>query len=463
MEQIEVSIVKGLMYDEEYCRTVYPYLKADYFEGATKQIFTAFSDLFEKYNRVPSMETMVVGIQKSKLDEAEYEHVMTVLETVLKTKHEKPETDWLKDETEVYCRDRALYNAIYKSISIIEGSEKDLDVNIIPDILDDALSIGFDTTIGSDYLEDIRKRYEYYTNAEERLPFPLKALNILTNNGLPKKTLNVLLAGTNVGKSAMMCYLAGEWLKAGKNVLYVTLEMSEEAIQERVDANLLDMTTDELRAITDFSVFEKKIKNLAMRTNGKFIVKEYPTGGAHAGHIKLLLKELKQKKKFVPDVIIVDYINILSSSRYKSMSGVNSYSYIKAIAEELRGVAVEYEVPVLSATQTNREGYGNNSPDMTSVSDSFGLSMTVDWMGAMITNDELMEMNNILMLLLKTRYGNKTKTSSQLINVDYDHMRYGDVELSPNTAGADLARKAADSIAATSTKTKPGKTLIDWS
>lgn len=457
MEQIEISIISGLMYNEDYSRTVFPYLKPEYFEGSSRVVFNTYNDLFNKYNRIPSMESMVVSIQKSKLDESEYASVISVLETVVKNKDVRPETDWLIDETESYCKERAMYQAIYQSISIIEGEDKNFDVNAIPSILDDALSVGFNTTVGSDYFENLQKRFEYYTSEDTRLPFPIKALNILSNTGLPKKTLNVILAGTNVGKSAMMCYLAGEWLKAGKNVLYITLEMSEEAIQERVDANLLDLTTDELRNITDFAQFEKKVKNIALRTSGRFIVKEFPTGGAHVGHIRLLLKELAQKKKFKPDIILVDYINIMTSSRYKSMSGVNSYSYIKAIAEELRGVGVEYDVPVLSATQTNREGYGNGSPDMTSVADSFGLSMTVDWMIALITNEELMAMNCVLGLLLKTRYGNKTKATNQMIKVDYDHMRYSDMEFdAPQQPTKPTVKPAQQS---TESKTK---NLIDW-
>lgn len=462
MEQIEISILRGLLYDEDYCRGVYPFLKPDYFEGHTQQIFNIFSTLFDKYNKTPSVESLVVSIQKSKLDESSYEGVISLLETVVKTKDEKSDTEWLHDETESYCRDRALYNAIYKSISVIEGDDKQLDVNAIPGILEEALGVGFTTSIGSDYFEDLKKRFDYYTNEEERLPFPVKALNLLTNGGLPKKTLNVILAGTNVGKSALMCYLAGEWLKAGKNVLYITLEMSEEAVQERIDANLLDLTTDELKTIKDFAEFEKRIKNLSLRTKGRFIVKEFPTSGAHAGHFRHLLKELKQKKKFKPDVILVDYINICASSRFKTMSGVNSYSYIKAIAEELRGIAVEFEVPVLSATQTNREGYGSNSPDMTSVSDSFGLSMTVDWMMALVTNEELMAMSNVLGLLLKTRYGNKAKVNGQMMVVDYDHMRFKDAVTQIPSSPVDSARS--------SNKPKPvaveaavKKITVDWS
>lgn len=433
MEQIEVSILRGLLFNEDYTRKVFPFLREDFFEGNTRNIFSIYKDLFDKYNKQPSLDSLVVALQKSKLDESTYESVLDTIEGVVKSKDDSYDVEWLVDETESYCKSQALYKTIYQSISILEGQDKQHDVNALPGLLQEALAVSFSTSIGSDYFSDILQRYEYYTNEESRIPFPINALNRLSNGGLPKKTLNVFLAGTNVGKSAMMCYLAGEWLKAGYNVLYITLEMSEKAIQERVDANLLDLTTDELKKIKDFETFEKKVKNLQLRTKGRFITKEFPTGSAHAGHFRHLLRELDQKQKFKPDIILCDYINICSSSRYKSMSGVNSYSYIKAIAEELRGLAVEFDVPLVTATQTNREGYGSSAPDMTSVSDSFGLSMTVDWMTALVTNEQLIETSNILGLLLKTRYGNKSKVSGgQMMCVDYDHMRFKDTEFDIN-------------------------------
>jgi replicative DNA helicase len=429
LDSIENSIVKGLIYDETYARKVFPFLKEEFFDGATKEIFKLYSELFEKYNKIPSMETMLVSMQNRSLSEDIFEGGVGLLQSAYSSRKELPDSDWLSDETERYCVDKAMYNAIYKSISIIEGVDKQLDKHAIPEILDEALSISFNQSVGSDYLEDFARRFEYYTNEDSRLKFPLDALNELSNGGLPPKTLNAILASTNTGKSAMMCYLAGEWLKMGKNVLYISMEMSEETVQERIDANLLDIKTDDLkRPDLDREWFANKIKNLQKQTVGKLIVKEYPTGSGHAGHFRHLLKELKQKKKFKPDIIFIDYINICASSRYKSMNGVNSYSYIKAIAEELRGLAVEFDVPVFTATQVNRDGANSQSPDMTATSDSFGLPMSLDWFAAIVTNDELMEMGRQMLLLLKTRYGNKQGKKNKIIGINFDKMRYYDVE-----------------------------------
>lgn len=429
MNTIEESIVKGLMYNEEYARRVYPFLKREFFDGEHREVFDLYSELFDKYNKIPTMESMLVSIQSKGLLEDVFHKSVEVLQTAFSGKGEQSDAQWLVDETERYCVDKALFNAIYKSISIIEGSDKEFDKHAIPEILDDALSISFNDSIGSDYLEDFERRFQHYTNPESRLRFPLEALNVLTNGGLPPKTLNALLASTNTGKSAMMCYLAGEWLKMGKNVLYISLEMSEETVQERIDANLMNIKTDDLKnPDLDRSWFESKIKELKSKTLGKLIVKEYPTASAHAGHFKNLLRELQQKKKFKPDIVFIDYINICASSRYKSMSGVNSYSYIKAIAEELRGLACEFNLPIMTATQVNREGANSQSPDMTSTSDSFGLPMSLDWFAAIVTNDELMEMGRQILILLKTRYGNKQGKTNQMVGIDFDHMRYHDIE-----------------------------------
>lgn len=428
MNTIEESIVKGLMYNEEYARKVYPFLKREFFDGEHREVFDLYTELFDKYNKIPSMESMLVSVQSKGLLEDVFNSTVNLLQTVYKSKNEESDVQWLVDETEKYCIDKALFNAIYKSISIIEGSDKDFDKHAIPEILDEALSISFNDSVGSDYLEDFAHRFQHYTNPESRLRFPLEALNLLTNGGLPPKTLNALLASTNTGKSAMMCYLAGEWLKQGKNVLYISLEMSEEAVQERIDANLMNIKTDDLNNPNlDQSWFEGKIKDLKSKTLGKLIVKEYPTASAHSGHFKNLLRELQQKKKFKPDIVFIDYINICASSRYKSMSGVNSYSYIKAIAEELRGLACEFNLPIMTATQVNREGANSQSPDMTATSDSFGLPMSLDWFCAIVTNDELMEMGRQVLILLKTRYGNKQGKKSQIVKIDFDYMRYEDI------------------------------------
>lgn len=468
MNTIEESIVKGLMYNEEYARKVFPFLKSDFFDGAQKEVFDLYGELFDKYNKIPSMESMLVSIQNKGLLETTFNDAVNLLQTAYNTRNEIPDTEWLVDETEKYCVDKAMFNAIYKSISIIEGNEKNLDKHAIPEILDEALSISFDTSVGSDYLEDFAKRFQYYTNPESRLPFPLKALNELSNQGLPKKTLNALLASTNTGKSAMMCFLAGEWLKQGKNVLYISLEMSEETVQERIDANLLNVKTDDLKKEDlDWGWFEGKVSSLKKKTLGKLIVKEYPTSSAHAGHFRNLLRELKQKKKFKPDIVFVDYINICASSRYKSMSGVNSYSYIKAIAEELRGLACEFDVPFFTATQVNREGANSQSPDMTATSDSFGLPMSLDWFVAIVTNEDLMEMNRQMLILLKTRYGNKQNKKSQLVGIDFDYMRYFDVEIDEknNDNVKEVANVVGKTTPATKTQSSLGKGIpddIEW-
>lgn len=429
MQSIEQSIIKGLLYDDEYSRKVYPYLKEEYFDGASREVFNLFGELYDKYTTIPSMEAMLVSIQSKGLSEDVFESAVSTLQSAYEAKDEAPDTKWLIDETEKYCTDKALFNAIYKSISIIEGSDKLLDKHAIPEILDEALSISFEQSVGSDYLEDAMRRYEHYTNVDQRLTFPLSALNKLTNGGLPPKTLSAFLAGSNVGKSALMCFLAGEWLRAGKNVLYITLEMSEEAVQERIDANLLDITTDQLNDPgLNKEWFLGKVNALKLKTVGKLIVKEYPTSGAHSGHFRHLLKELRQKKKFKPDVIFVDYINICLSSRYKPGAGANSYTTVKSTAEELRGLAVEFEVPIVTATQTTREGMSSQNPDMASTSESVGLPQTLDWFAAIVTNEELMELGRQMIILIKTRFGNKQSVKRQLVAIDWDKMRYSSVD-----------------------------------
>lgn len=433
MSTIESAIIKGLLFDEQYARSVHPFLKDEYFDGAVKGLFQTYTQLFEKYNKVPTMESMLIQVQKSGMSEDVFSEACEMLQEAYTSKSDMSDTKWLVDETESYCTDKSLYNAVYQSISIIEGNDKKLDKHAIPSLLEEALSISFTSTIGSDYLEDFQRRFDYYTNTEARLHFPLKALEKLSNGGLPPKTLSCALATTNTGKSALMCFLAGEWLKEGKNVLYITMEMSEEAVQERIDANLLDIRTDDLKnPDLSYEWFQGKVAALKGKTLGRLMVKEYPTGGAHAGHFRHLLKEYKIKKKFVPDIIFIDYINICASSRYKSMSGVNSYSYIKAIAEELRGLAVEHNLPVFTATQTNREASNNQNPGMEATSESFGLPMSLDFFFAIVTNQELMEQGYQVLHLLKTRFGNKSGMKSQTVKIDFDKMRYGDVDVRSN-------------------------------
>jgi len=426
MISIETSIFKGLLFDEEFSRKTIPYLDESYFDGGYRSLFKIYKDLFDRYNKIPNIESIAITLQKSKISEHEYEDILSVVEEVSKHKDEPVDTDWLVDETEEYCKDKAVYNAVYESINILEGSSQKYDKHVIPELLDNALGVSFDTSIGMDYFDDAERRYEMYTSEDERISLPLDTLQRMTNGGLKKKSLTVALAFTNVGKSSLMCYLAGELMKQGKNVLYISMEMAEEVVYERIDANMLNVTTDELKQMKK-EKFLSSVNNLKKKTVGKLVAKEYPTSSAHCGHFRHLLKELKQKKKFKPDVIFVDYINICASSRYKSLTGVNSYSYVKAIAEELRGLGVEFDVPIFSATQTNRGAANEDSPDLTATSESIGLPQTADFMFAITTNEILEDNNQQLFHLLKTRWGNKTSMKPQLVGIDFNKMRYTDV------------------------------------
>ena len=426
MVSIEQSIFKALLYSEEYVRRVLPYLDDSYFDGPHKTLFNVYKKLFDKYNSVPTFEALAISLQNEKIGDTEFSDIAELVGECYKTKDDLPDTDWLVDETEQYCRDKKIYNAIYESINIIEGTNTKLDKHAIPELLDDALAISFDQSIGMEFFDDAERRYELYNDEDNRVKFPLEALNRLSNGGHKKKALSCILAGTNVGKSAMMCYLAGEFLKRGLNVLYISMEMAEELVMQRVEANLLGISTDELEKISK-GKFIEGINKVKQKTHGKFFAKEYPTSSAHAGHFRHLIKELKQKKKFSPDFIFIDYVNICASSRYKSLSGVNSYTYVKAIAEELRGLAVEFDVPIMTATQINRTGYNDNSPDMTSTSESFGLPATLDFFIA-ITQDEVLADNKQQMVhLLKTRWGNKSEARPELVSIDWNRMRYSDV------------------------------------
>lgn len=432
MQNIETSIFKGLLFNEEYSRKVFPFLDASYFEGGYKTLFKTYKHLYDKYNNPPTLEAIAVSLQKSPIGDSEYEDIVEIVEEASKDKDDLPDMDWLVDETEDYCKDKAIYNAVYSSINILHGDEKGLDKHAIPELLDSALSVSFDTSIGMEFFDDAEARYNMYTSEDERLALPLTALQRLTNGGLKKKSLSIVLAFTNVGKSALMCYLAGELMKQGKNVLYISMEMAEEIVYERVEANLYNTTTDDLKTMSK-SDFLTKVNNLKSKTNGKLFVKEYPTSGAHVGHFRHLLKELKQKKKFKPDIVFVDYVNICASSRYTSMSGVNSYSYVKAIAEELRGLGVEFDVPVFSATQTNRGAANEDNPDLTATSESIGLPQTADFMMAATTNEVLQDNNRQVFHLLKTRWGNKSKVKPQVVGIDFNKMRYYDVTDSGDT------------------------------
>jgi replicative DNA helicase len=424
--RLEKTILSNLIHNEEYCRKVVPHLKTEYFQDRKESIIAhELIRFFNDYNKPASPEILAIEIgNRTDLNDKEIpEFEVYINELTTKETNE----DWLIGETEKFCRDKAVYNAILHSIKIIDGGDKVRTKDSIPSILSDALAVSFDNHVGHDYIEDYDERYDFYHRVEEKIPFDLDLFNKITKGGLSKKTLNVVLAGTGVGKSLFMCHVAASTLMQGKNVLYVTMEMAEERIAERIDANLMNIGMDELKVI-DKSLYQTRFNKVSKKTQGKLIIKEYPTAGAHAGHFKALLEELKQKKKFVPDMIIIDYLNICSSSRMKQGANVNSYTYIKSIAEELRGLAVEYAVPILSATQTTRSGFANTDVELTDTSESFGLPATVDFMFALISSEELEGLNQILVKQLKNRYGDPGYYKKFVIGVDRSKMKLYNLE-----------------------------------
>jgi replicative DNA helicase len=385
--RIETKILTNLVYDEEYCRKVIPFIRTDYFSERKEAIIAKIIvDFFTKYNKPLTKEILSIEVgNRTDINDKELSDINTYVETMT---HEEVNESWMMEQTEKFCKDKAVYNAILHSIKIIDGGDKVHTKDSIPSILSDALAVSFDNHVGHDYIEDSDARYEYYHRVEEKLPFDLDMFNKITKGGLSKKTLNIVLAGTGVGKSLFMCHVAAGVLVQGKNVLYITMEMAEERIAERIDANLLNLTMDELKVI-DKDIFDNRIKKISSKTQGKLIVKEYPTAGAHAGHFRALLEELKLKREFLPDIIFIDYLNICASQRMKQGGSINSYTYIKSIAEELRGLAVEYNVPIVSATQTTRSGFTNSDPGLEDTSESFGLPATADLMFALVSNEEL--------------------------------------------------------------------------
>ena len=424
--RLEKTILSNLIHNEEYCRKVVPHLKTEYFQDRKESIIAhELIRFFNEYNKPASPEILAIEIgNRTDLGDKEIpEFEVYINELTTKETNE----DWLIGETEKFCRDKAVYNAILHSIKIIDGGDKVRTKDSIPSILSDALAVSFDNHVGHDYIEDYDERYEFYHRVEEKIPFDLDLFNKITKGGLSKKTLNVVLAGTGVGKSLFMCHVAASTLMQGKNVLYVTMEMAEERIAERIDANLMNIGMDELKVI-DKSLYQTRFDKVSKKTQGKLIIKEYPTAGAHAGHFKALLEELKQKKKFVPDMIIIDYLNICSSSRMKQGANVNSYTYIKSIAEELRGLAVEYAVPILSATQTTRSGFANTDVELTDTSESFGLPATVDFMFALISSEELEELGQLMVKQLKNRYGDPSYFKKFVIGVDRSKMKLYNLE-----------------------------------
>jgi len=426
MERIETTILRNLVYDEEFSRKVIPFIQLDYFEQRIERvIFEEISKFIVKYGS--SITTEALAIQLEDRDDLNETEIKESRDAVSLFTDDKVDNQWLVDTTEKWCRDRAIYLALMESISLADGKDDKKGRDAIPSILSDALAVSFDNHIGHDYLEDYEDRYESYHRKEERIEFDLDLFNKITKGGIPNKTLNIALAGTGVGKSLFMCHVASGVLLQGKNVLYITLEMAEEKIAERIDANLLNVN---IQNITDLpkAMFEKKVHKLKKKTEGELIIKEYPTASAHAGHFKALLNELSLKKSFKPDIIFIDYLNICASSRYRAGSNVNSYSYIKAIAEELRGLAVEANLPIVSATQTTRSGYASSDVDLTDTSESFGLPATADLMFALISTEELEGLNQIMVKQLKNRYNDPTIYKRFVIGIDRAKMRLYDCE-----------------------------------
>ena len=423
-ERIEETILRNLIYNEQYYRKVVPFIKADYFqEYHEKIVFEEIADFAAKYDKVPTKEVLTINLQnRGDLTEETFKDSVQGINSL---SDEWVDYDWLLDATEKWCQDRAIYLALMQSIKIADGGDKKFTKGAIPSILQDALAVSFDEHIGHDYIEQSSDRYEFYHRKEEKIPFDLEKFNFITKGGLPNKTLNIALAGTGVGKSLFMCHMAGSALTQGYNVLYITCEMAEEKIAERIDANLLNVNVKDIMELPEV-LFNSKVNEISRKTQGKLIIKEYPTASAHAGHFKALLSDLKLKKDFAPDLIFVDYLNICASVRYKG-AVVNSYTYVKAIAEELRGLAVESNLPIISATQTTRSGYGNSDPDLTDTSESFGLPATADFMFALISTEELEQQGRILVKQLKNRYNDPTTSRKFILGIDRSKMRLYDV------------------------------------
>lgn len=442
--RIEQAILTNLISNENYCRKVVPHLKKEYFsdrkESAVASLLIKF---FEKYNKPATKEIVCIEISnQTGLTDKEVPEIQEFVKSLDTTSEQN--IDWLIQKSEKFCRDRAVYNAILGSIKIIDGKDPVNTQDAIPSILSDALAVSFDTNVGHDYLQDADSRYDFYHKVEEKVSFDLDMFNKITKGGLSKKTLNIALAGTGVGKSLFMCHVAGAALTKGNNVLYITMEMAEERIAERIDANKLNLTMDELKVV-DKDIFVSRLDKVASKTDGKLIIKEYPTASAHAGHFRALLEELKMKRNFSPDIIMIDYLNICASQRVKMSGSVNSYTYIKSIAEELRGLAVEYNVPILSATQTTRSGFTNSDPGLEDTSESFGLPATADFMFALVSNEELEQLNQIIVKQLKNRYNDLNYYKRFVVGIDRAKMKLYDVESSAQDGIADSGHSKKDS------------------
>ena len=433
--RLEQTILKNLIQNEEYTRKVLPYIKSEFFQERDEEfLFKQIKEYFLKYKSVPTPEALIIDIdEKDDIDAQLLSDTIRLVGEIKSDTSTTPE-NWLEDSTEEWCKDRAVYNGVMNSIEIIQS---DGSKGEIPDILRDALSVSFDTNIGHDFLDDWEPRYDFYHTEEERVPFDLELMNKITKGGMPNKTLNICMAGTGVGKSLFMCHVAASCLVQGKNVLYITLEMAEEKIAERIDANLLDISLNDLQDLPK-SMYKKKIKRVQEKTKGKLIVKEYPTASAHSGHIRHLLQELDLKKNFKPDVIFIDYLNICASFRVRPGSSVNTYTYVKSIAEEMRGLAVEFDVPIMSATQTNRTGFVSTDVGLEDTSESFGLPATADFMFALISTEDLQELDQVMVKQLKNRYNDPTYHRRFVVGVDRAKMRLFDCEQSAQDELVDI-------------------------
>jgi len=427
MQRVELTILRNLTHSEFYSRKVFPFIKSEYFsDRCDKVVFSLIGEFISKFNNLPTSEALSIGLnEKRDLSQSEFDGCVNLIREISE-EPEEVDDNWLLETTEKFCQRRAVYNAIMESIQIIDGKSKAQTETAIPHILSDALSVSFDSHIGHDYIEDADKRFDFYHKVESRIPFDLEFMNLITASGTPKKTLNIVMAGTGVGKSLFLCHHAANCLTQNKNVLYVTCEMAEERIAERIDANLMDITMDELRELPKTS-YDKKLQRVTGEFTGKLIIKEYPTSTATSNHFRVLLEELSMKKKFKPDIIFIDYLNICASARLKNNGNVNSYSYIKAIAEELRGLAVEYDVPIFSATQVNRSGFASSDFGLEDTSESFGLPATADFMIAMIATEELDEQGQVLIKQLKNRYNDTVQNRKFILGINRAKMKLYDV------------------------------------
>ena len=426
-QTIERTTLSNLVTNEEYCRKVLPFIKPDYFNVKEERVvFEEITNFVDKYKKIPTKISLEIEVESRKdLTEDQHKKIVEIIQTLDAT---DVDMEWLVDTTEKFCKDKAIYNAIVEGISIIDGKDKDKTPDAIPSILTEALSVAFDNRVGHDYLLDSESRYEFYHKVEERIPFDLDYFNKITKGGLPPKTLNIALAGTGVGKSLFMCHMAANCLNQGKNVLYITLEMAEERIAERIDANLMNISMEDLHDLPK-KMFDDKIAKIIKQTSGKLIVKEYPTASANTNHFRGLIKELAIKKSFKPDIIFVDYLNICASSRFKGGTNINSYTLVKSIAEELRGLAVETNVPIMSATQTTRSGFVSTDVGLEDTSESFGLPATADLMFALISTEELDDLNQIAVKQLKNRYNDPTVNKRFILGIDRAKMRLYDVDM----------------------------------